>query len=80
MSSSFDLSNELHRIWFTEYSRAKGVTGSSGFEHVFVGEINSNDKEISGLHNWIRVYQLESSKQVDYQGYLKTNVVVRLKI
>jgi len=29
----------LHKIWFEVYGRRCGVYDSSGFEHVFVGEI-----------------------------------------
>lgn len=76
ISSFSHLASELDRIWFTEYSRTKGIVGSSGFEHVFVGELADDKGEISGLHNWITVYKLEQAGKVNYKGYLKTQTVV----
>ncbi|XP_067933031.1 uridylate-specific endoribonuclease D-like [Watersipora subatra] len=73
VQSNMALAHELQRIWFTEYSRTGQITGSSGFEHVFVGEIDTSKQQISGLHNWVRVYMLEASRSVNYQGYIKTN-------
>jgi len=40
----------LYEKWFGLYNRGGGTLGSSGFEHVFLGEIMSG---ISGFHNWI---------------------------
>ncbi|CEF61815.1 Poly(U)-specific endoribonuclease [Strongyloides ratti] len=63
--------NWLKQLWFGTYSRAKGVPDTSGFEHVFMGEIKND--EISGLHNWYRFYYLESQGQkqsFDYKGYI----------
>lgn len=51
----------LWDVWFTLYrrGRAKGrgrITGdSSGFEHVFVGEIRNGS--VIGFHNWIQFYR-----------------------
>uniref|UniRef100_A0A0N5A710 Endoribonuclease n=1 Tax=Parastrongyloides trichosuri TaxID=131310 RepID=A0A0N5A710_PARTI len=61
----------LLQLWFQLYSRAKGVHDSSGFEHIFMGELKNN--EVTGLHNWIRLYYLESKASVenfDYMGFL----------
>ena len=45
----------LHKIWFERYLRTHGgLKDSSGFEHVFVGEIRDN--QVSGFHNWVRFY------------------------
>lgn len=35
--------NLLHQTWFALYSRGHGADDSSGFEHVFVGEIKSGE-------------------------------------
>lgn len=62
---------ELHNIWFKEYSRAKGVVGSSGFEHVFVGELDRDKMVISGSHNWVNTLLQENSGSMNYQGYIR---------
>jgi len=61
----------LQRIWFDLYYRQRdgGRPDSSGFEHVFVGEIR--DGKVSGFHNWIRFYLEEKKGNVDYRGYIK---------
>jgi poly(U)-specific endoribonuclease len=60
----------LLQIWFALYRRqAGGPLDSSGFEHVFVGEVRGG--EISGFHNWIRFYLEEKKGTVDYRGYIK---------
>ncbi|XP_039208531.1 poly(U)-specific endoribonuclease isoform X1 [Crotalus tigris] len=57
---------DLKKIWFGLYSRRNDVNDndSSGFEHVFVGEIKNG--KVSGFHNWIRFYLLEKQGVVDY--------------
>ncbi len=60
----------LHKIWFDRYPRTHGGRkDSSGFEHVFVGEIRDN--QVSGFHNWVRFYLEEQQGTVDYRGYIK---------
>lgn len=61
----------LYKIWFHLYSRDRDGDGndSSGFEHVFVGEIK--DSKVSGFHNWIYYYLEEKKGNVDYRGYIK---------
>ena len=60
----------LHDIWFKAYGRSRGGReDSSGFEHVFVGEVK-NDK-VSGFHNWIQLYIEEKKGALDYRGYIK---------
>lgn len=55
--------------------------GSSGFQHVFVGELNKHSSEgVSGLHNWIRFETLEQQGDVDYAGFLTPGNVNILKI
>lgn len=60
----------VHKLWFEMYSRGhhhRGQQNSSGFEHVFVGEI-SEEGEVSGFHNWIQFYNEEKKGAVDYRG------------
>jgi hypothetical protein len=52
------------------------VKGSSGFEHVFVGEIKTVEGEVSGFHNWIQFYLEEKNKNLNYYGFLKTKKTV----
>lgn len=59
----------LYRIWFELYSRGHGAKDSSGFEHVFAGEVKNG--QVSGFHNWIRFYQEEQKGTLDYRGYIK---------
>jgi len=58
----------LYKIWFELYSR-EARNDSSGFEHVFVGEVKNG--KISGFHNWIHFYLQERAGTVDYKGYIK---------
>lgn len=63
----------LDSIWFKLYSRSGGgrrrKMDSSGFEHVFVGEVKN--EKVSGFHNWI-MFSLEEKKgNIDYRGYIK---------
>jgi len=61
----------LHELWFELYSRSGGHHGardSSGFEHVFVGEVKNG--EVSGFHNWLAFYKEERRGTVDYKGYI----------
>ena len=61
---------KLFEIWFKLYRRTRGGRNdSSGFDHVFVGEIR--DGAISGFHNWIRFYMEEKKGTIDYRGYIK---------
>lgn len=60
----------LFKIWFELYRRSRGGRlDSSGFEHVFVGEVKDGD--VSGFHNWIQFYLEEKRGRVDYRGYIK---------
>ena len=55
-----ELKNMLREYWFQTYSRfGNSLPDSSGFEHVFVGEIQNfsqNDASVIGLHNWMQFY------------------------
>lgn len=62
--------NLLYKIWFELYNRQRGgEKDSSGFEHVFVGEVK--DGKISGFHNWLQFYIEEQKGGLDYRGYIK---------
>jgi poly(U)-specific endoribonuclease len=58
---------EFYRIWFGLYSRSSGRVGSSGFEHVFLGELNNG---VSGFHNWVYFNNEEGNGNMNYHGYL----------
>ncbi|GMT31448.1 hypothetical protein PFISCL1PPCAC_22745, partial [Pristionchus fissidentatus] len=60
----------IAQLWFVNYSRARGRADTSGFEHVFIGEVKND--EISGMHNWLRFYMLERDPNAhfDYKGFV----------
>uniref|UniRef100_UPI00358EFCD7 uridylate-specific endoribonuclease isoform X2 n=1 Tax=Myxine glutinosa TaxID=7769 RepID=UPI00358EFCD7 len=62
-----DFKTDVEKMWFGFYSRSSGVLDSSGFEHVFVGEIKKS--KVSGLHNWVRFYMLEKKRKLNYYSY-----------
>jgi len=58
----------FHKIWFGIYSRASnGAPGSSGFEHVFLGELKNG---VSGFHHWAFWALEESRDDLNYKGYV----------
>lgn len=66
-SAQFSL---LKNIWFDFYPRKKRTNStSSGFEHVFVTELNK--KKVIGTHNWIYFANAENSGDINYKGWLK---------
>jgi len=69
-SSSSQFKSALYDLWFKMYYRSN-VPGSCGFEHVFVGEIKTADREVSGFHSWIQFYLEEKNNNLNYFGYLK---------
>lgn len=67
---SGNLRTKLKDIWFTLYKRAGRNLGSSGFEHVFIGELKGG--KVSGFHNWLNFRKEEQEGDLDYKGYMKT--------
>ncbi len=77
-----DLKQLLHDLWFRMYKRDRSSKGpdSSGFEHVFVGEVSpdykSGEQIVKGFHNWIQIYIQENihAGKLNYRGYKRPNV------
>uniref|UniRef100_A0A914VC91 Endoribonuclease n=1 Tax=Plectus sambesii TaxID=2011161 RepID=A0A914VC91_9BILA len=70
---------QLHTLWFGLYSRGgKGDLGSSGFEHVFVGEYENSDVE--GQHYWVQFYELEKIGQINYHGWFDRQKDVQISM
>ncbi|NXD32279.1 ENDOU endoribonuclease, partial [Spelaeornis formosus] len=63
-SSEQEFAQHLEEMWFGLYSRGDGEPDSSGFEHVFAGEVKKG--KVSGFHNWIRFYLLEKQGLLNY--------------
>ncbi|XP_015742406.1 poly(U)-specific endoribonuclease-A-like [Coturnix japonica] len=62
------LRSALHRMWFGRYSRSGGAAlDSSGFEHVFVGELKKG--RVSGCHSWLQLLELERRGRLNYLSY-----------
>lgn len=57
----------LDELWFHLYRRQTN-NDSSGFEHVFLGEIR--DGSVTGMHNWIQIYLEEAANRFNYMGYI----------
>lgn len=53
--------------WFGFYSRGTGALGSSGFEHVFLGETRSST--VLGLHGWLYFHYQETVGLLDYRAH-----------
>ncbi|KAG6922556.1 endonuclease, polyU-specific [Chelydra serpentina] len=66
-STQEEFVSDLKEMWFGLYSRGKDEGDSSGFEHVFAGEVKKG--KVSGFHNWIRFYLLEKQGLVDYHSH-----------
>jgi poly(U)-specific endoribonuclease len=53
----------LRLIWMGQYNRGGGIEGSSGLEHVFLGEKNGNSI-------LIKYYRDELAGKINYLGYM----------
>uniref|UniRef100_A0A8C4MZQ8 Uridylate-specific endoribonuclease n=1 Tax=Equus asinus TaxID=9793 RepID=A0A8C4MZQ8_EQUAS len=67
-SSEQEFVNDLKNMWFGLYSRGNDKGDSSGFEHVFSGEVKKG--KVTGFHNWIRFYMQEKEGLVDYYSHI----------
>ncbi|XP_046401968.1 endoribonuclease CG2145-like [Ischnura elegans] len=65
----------MYEIWFQMYPRGKGKPNSSGFEHVFIGELKGRD--IGGFHNWVRFYNEEQQNRANYLGFIEDKATNR---
>jgi poly(U)-specific endoribonuclease len=69
-ASEVDFKRNLRDIWFGIYNRQRNTPSSSGFEHVFLGEIKNG--EVSGFHNWLYFLDQEAQNKANYLGWQKT--------
>ncbi|XP_041639667.1 poly(U)-specific endoribonuclease-A [Cheilinus undulatus] len=58
---------DLKMMWFGLYSRNNNKMDSSGFEHIFAGEVKGG--KVSGFHNWIQFYLLEKRGKLNYYSH-----------
>ncbi|XP_059185916.1 uridylate-specific endoribonuclease A [Centropristis striata] len=66
-ASEEDFLYDLKMMWFGLYSRNNNKMDSSGFEHIFAGEIKGG--KVSGFHNWIQFYLLEKRGKLNYYSH-----------
>uniref|UniRef100_A0A3B4Z417 Uridylate-specific endoribonuclease n=1 Tax=Stegastes partitus TaxID=144197 RepID=A0A3B4Z417_9TELE len=66
-ASEAEFLQDLKMMWFGLYSRYNGKLDSSGFEHIFAGEIKGG--KVSGFHNWIQFYLLEKRGLLNYYSH-----------
>ncbi|XP_073708574.1 uridylate-specific endoribonuclease A-like [Garra rufa] len=66
-SSQSEFIQDLKMMWFGLYSRANGQQDSSGFEHIFSGEIKNG--KVSGFHNWLQFYLKEKDGVLNYYSH-----------
>ncbi|XP_067856218.1 uridylate-specific endoribonuclease A isoform X2 [Heptranchias perlo] len=66
-NSISEFEEDLKKMWFGLYSRASNTLDSSGFEHVFSGEVKRGI--VSGFHSWIRFYLAEKRRELNYYSY-----------
>jgi len=61
---------ELRQYFFLAYTRSGGPLDSSGFEHVFLGEIDGG--QTKGYHNWVSAYFDEKAGDFVYGSHQGT--------
>ena len=61
-----DFGTKLYELWFRMYERG-GQLSSSGFEHVFLGEIDGS--KVGGFHNWFHWFKEEQAGNINYIGF-----------
>ncbi|XP_034023574.1 poly(U)-specific endoribonuclease-A isoform X2 [Thalassophryne amazonica] len=66
-ASEEEFLEDLRMMWFGLYSRYNNKMDSSGFEHIFAGEIKRG--KVSGFHNWIQFYLLEKKGLLNYYSH-----------
>lgn len=66
-NSQVELEEDLKKMWFGLYRRYNDILDSSGFEHVFSGEVKRG--KVSGFHNWVRFYLAEKNNELNYYSY-----------
>ncbi|TNN81403.1 Poly(U)-specific endoribonuclease [Liparis tanakae] len=66
-ASEEEFLQDLKMMWFGLYSRNNNKMDSSGFEHIFAGEIKGG--KVSGFHNWIQFYLLEKRGKLNYYSH-----------
>ncbi|KAM6948090.1 uridylate-specific endoribonuclease A [Lycodopsis pacificus] len=66
-ASEEEFIQDLKMMWFGLYSRNNNKMDSSGFEHIFAGEIKGG--KVSGFHNWIQLYLLEKTGKMNYYSH-----------
>ncbi|CAL8339200.1 unnamed protein product [Merluccius merluccius] len=66
-ASEEEFIQDLKMMWFGLYSRNNKKMDSSGFEHIFAGEVKGG--KISGFHNWIQFYLLEKQGLLNYYSH-----------
>lgn len=64
----------MYDYWFKQYARTakaqqRGLRESSGFGHVFVGEVKAN--EVTGFHSWLQLLASEEAGTFEYKGYVR---------
>uniref|UniRef100_UPI003AAEE831 uridylate-specific endoribonuclease A n=1 Tax=Centroberyx gerrardi TaxID=166262 RepID=UPI003AAEE831 len=66
-ASEEEFIQDLKMMWFGLYSRNNNKMDSSGFEHIFAGEVKGG--KVSGFHNWIQFYLLEKNGLLEYYSH-----------
>ncbi|XP_037634543.1 poly(U)-specific endoribonuclease-A [Sebastes umbrosus] len=66
-ASEEEFIQDLKMMWFGLYSRNNNKMDSSGFEHIFAGEVKGG--KVSGFHNWIQFYLLEKRGKLNYYSH-----------